>query len=302
MTLSDNARGSLWMGIAMGAFTLNDACMKAVTETMPLYQAMFLRGLLTTILIAVIGMRAGTLRFDWAPSDRFWMALRTVGEVGGTLAFLTALRHMPLANLSAILQSLPLAVTLAAALLMREPVGWRRLAAILVGFCGVLLIVRPGTEGFDRWSLLGLVSVAFVVLRDLSTRRMSAGLTSITVAFSAAVSVTVVALAVLPFFGWAPVRASEMALIAGASGFLIAGYILIVMAMRVGDIALVAPFRYTSLIFAVVLGWTIFGQFPDAFTLLGGAIVIATGLYTFHRERVRGQKLAQPVKAPLRLR
>ena len=194
MTLSDNARGSLWMGIAMGAFTLNDTCMKAVTETMPLYQAMFLRGLLTTILIAVIGMRAGTLRFDWAPSDRFWMALRTVGEVGGTLAFLTALRHMPLANLSAILQSLPLAVTLAAALLMREPVGWRRLAAILVGFCGVLLIVRPGTEGFDRWSLLGLVSVAFVVLRDLSTRRMSAGLTSITVAFSAAVSVTVVAL------------------------------------------------------------------------------------------------------------
>ena len=131
---------------------------------------------------------------------------------------------------------------------------------------------------------------------------MSAGLTSITVAFSAAVSVTVVALAVLPFSGWAPVRASEMALIAGASGFLIAGYILIVMAMRVGDIALVAPFRYTSLIFAVVLGWTIFGQFPDAFTLLGGAIVIATGLYTFHRERVRGQKLAQPVKAPLRLR
>ena len=302
MTLSDNARGSLWMGIAMGAFTLNDACMKAVTETMPLYQAMFLRGVLTTVLIAAIGIRAGTLRFDWAPSDRFWMALRTVGEVGGTLAFLTALRHMPLANLSAILQSLPLAVTLAAALLMREPVGWRRLAAILVGFCGVLLIVRPGNEGFDRWSLLGLVSVAFVVLRDLSTRRMSSDLTSVTVAFSAAVSVAVTALAVLPFSGWAAVRGTEMGLIAGAAAFLVAGYILIVMAMRVGDIALVAPFRYTSLIFAVALGWAVFGQFPDAFTLLGGAIVIATGIYTFHRERVRGQKLAQPVKAPLRLR
>ena len=302
MTLSDNARGSLWMGIAMGAFTLNDACMKAVTETMPLYQAMFLRGVLTTILIAAIGIRAGTLRFDWAPSDRFWMALRTVGEVGGTVSFLTALRHMPLANLSAILQSLPLAVTLAAALLMREAVGWRRLVAILVGFCGVLLIVRPGTEGFDRWSLLGLVSVAFVVLRDLSTRRMSSDLTSVTVAFSAAASVAVTALAVLPFSGWAPARGAEMGLIAGASAFLVAGYILIVMAMRVGDIALVAPFRYTSLIFAVVLGWAIFGQFPDAFTLLGGAIVIATGIYTFHRERVRGQKLVQPVKAPLRLR
>ncbi len=302
MTLSENARGALWMSIAMSAFTINDTCMKAVSATLPLYEAIALRGLLTTIAIVAIGWRAGTLLLRVAPEDRFWLFLRTLGEIGGTVTFLTALRHMPLANLSAILQSLPLAVTLAAAFLLREPVGWRRLLAICIGFCGVMLIIRPGTEGFDRWSVLCLVSVALVVLRDLATRRLSSDLTSVTVAFSAAAAVTVMGFAVLPFSGWVTPGPREVALIAGASAFLVTGYILIVMAMRSGDIGYVAPFRYTSLIFAVVLGWLIFGQFPDRLTLLGGAIVIATGIYTFHRERKRGQMVAQPVKAPLRMR
>jgi drug/metabolite transporter (DMT)-like permease len=302
MTLSENARGALWMSIAMSAFTINDTCMKAVSATLPLYEAIALRGLLTTIAIVAIGWRAGTLLLRVAPEDRFWLFLRTLGEIGGTVTFLTALRHMPLANLSAILQSLPLAVTLAAAFLLREPVGWRRLLAICIGFCGVMLIIRPGTEGFDRWSVLCLVSVALVVLRDLATRRLSSDLTSVTVAFSAAAAVTVMGFAVLPFSGWVTPGPREAALIAGASAFLVTGYILIVMAMRSGDIGYVAPFRYTSLIFAVVLGWLIFGQFPDRLTLLGGAIVIATGIYTFHRERKRGQMVAQPVKAPLRMR
>jgi len=252
--------------------------------------------------IAVIGWHAGTLSLRVAPEDRKWLLLRTVGDVGGTVTFLNALRHMPLANLSAILQSLPLAVTLAAASLLRETVGWRRLLAISVGFCGVMLIIRPGTEGFDRWSMLGLASVAFVVLRDLATRRLSSELTSVTVAFSAAASVTVMAAVVVPFSGWVTPGARELALIAGASAFLVSGYILIVMAMRTGDIGHVAPFRYTSLIFAVALGWAIFGQFPDRLTLVGGMIVIATGIYTFHRERQSGQKVTQPLKAPLRLR
>lgn len=300
--LSDNARGALWMTIAMAAFTLNDTCMKAVTAVLPLYEAIALRGLLTTLAIAAIGWRAGTLMLQVAAEDRVWLILRTLGEIGGTVTFLTALRHMPLANLSAILQSLPLAVTLAAALLLREAVGWRRLLAIVIGFCGVLLIIRPGTEGFDRWSILGVVSVGFVVLRDLATRRLSSELTSVTVAFSAAAAVTVMALIVLPFSGWVTPAPREAALILGASAFLVTGYILIVMAMRTGEIGHVAPFRYTSLIFALVLGLAIFGQFPDRLTLLGGAIVIVTGIYTFHRERRRGQRVAQPTGAPLRLR
>lgn len=292
MALSENARGALWMSIAMAAFTVNDTCMKAVTASLPLYQSIFLRGLAATLAIAVIGLRSGTLRLRIPHEDLRWLGWRTVGEVGGTVTFLTALRHMPLANLSAIMQSLPLAVTLGAALWLNQPVGWRRLTAICIGFLGVLVIIRPGTEGFDRWALLGLSSVAFVVLRDLSTRRMSSGLTSVTVAFSAAASVTLTALALLPFSGWRTPTGEEWALIAGAAVFLIGGYIVVVMATRIGDIGLVAPFRYTSLVFAVVLGWLAFGQFPDLLTLIGGGIVIATGLYTFHRERRLAARMA----------
>lgn len=285
MALSENARGALWMSIAMGAFTLNDTCMKAVTASLPLYQSIFLRGLAATLAIAIIGMRSGMLRLTFPREDLRWLGLRTVGEIGSTLTFLTALRHMPLANLSAIMQSLPLAVTLGAAFWLNQPVGWRRLTAIGVGFLGVLLIIRPGTEGFDRWALLAVISVGSVVLRDLSTRCMSSGLTSVTVAFSAAASVTLAALVVLPFSSWRAPAPTEWALIAGAATFLIAGYIIIVMATRTGEIGFVAPFRYTSLVFAIVLGWAVFGQFPDILTLAGGGIVIATGLYTFHRDR-----------------
>lgn len=302
MPLSDNARGALYMSVSMAAFTANDACMKAVTQALPLYQAMFLRGALATLALLAIGWRMGSLRFRMEPSDRKWLSLRTVGEVGGTLTFLSALRHMPLANLSAILQFLPLAVTLAAALLLREPVGWRRFTAIGVGFAGVLLIVRPGTEGFDRWALVGIASVAFVVLRDLTTRRMSSALPSVTVAVTAALSVTLTGAVLVPFGGWVPVGAAEAALVATAATCLIAGYLLIVMAMRVGEISLVAPFRYTALVAAIGLGWVAFGQWPDTLTLVGAGIVILTGIYSFHRERRLGRSLAMPDRPPLRLR
>lgn len=300
MPLSDNARGALYMSVAMTAFTANDACMKAVTQALPLYQAMFLRGVLATLALLAIGWHMAGLRFGMEPSDRKWLVLRTLGEVGGTLTFLSALRHMPLANLSAILQFLPLAVTLAAALLLCEPVGWRRLTAIVVGFVGVLLIVRPGTEGFDRWSLVGIASVAFVVLRDLTTRRMSSALPSVTVALTASVSVTLVGALLLPFGGWVRVGAAEAVLIVMAATCLIAGYLLIVMAMRVGEISLVAPFRYTALIAAIGLGWAAFGQFPDALTLVGAGIVIATGIYSFYRERRLGRLAAATLQDPAR--
>ncbi|MGB3315213.1 MAG: DMT family transporter [Albidovulum sp.] len=300
--MSGNLRGALFMTLAMAAFAINDSCMKAVTADLPLAQAIFLRGALAAAALGLIGLYRGRLRLRFARSDAQRLGLRSLGEVAATLIFLTALRHMPLANLSAIMQALPLAVTLSAALIMREPVGWRRMAAIGVGFCGVLLIVRPGTDGFDRWSLLALVSVAFVVVRDLSTRRLSPDVPSVSVAFLAAISVTISAVFLLPFSDWAVVGPTQSMLIIGAATFLIAGYLLIVMAMRVGEIGLVAPFRYTALLFSIVLGWAAFSELPDAITLMGAAVIVATGIYTFYRERKVGQVVATPVKAPLHLR
>jgi drug/metabolite transporter (DMT)-like permease len=302
MLISDNLRGSVLMTLAMAAFTVNDTCMKSVTVGMPLYQALVLRGVLTTVTLLLIGLRTGGLRLRLNRKDAVLISYRTVGEVGGTATFLTALKHMPLANLSAIMQALPLAVTLVAAIFLRETVGWRRLMAILIGFCGVLLIVRPGAHGFDIWSLVGLAAVGFVVLRDLATRRLSANVPSVTVAVYAAASVTILGLVGVPFTGWVPISLPNGLLLAGASSFVIIGYLAVVAAMRVGEVGVVAPFRYTALIFAIALGWLAFRQLPDFWTLTGAGIVIVTGIYTFYRERRVGQRLAIQDTAPLRLR
>jgi len=285
MALSSNMRGAALMTAAMVAFTCNDAFMKAATVTLPVFEAIVLRGLLTTVALVVIAWRTGALRLRVEAADRGWIGLRILGEVSSTFTFLLALKHMPLANLSAILQFLPLAVTLAAALAFGEKVGWRRLSAILVGFAGVMLIVRPGTDGFDRWAVLGLLSVAGVVVRDLATRRISPDVPSQTVALWAALSVTVAAALVLPFSEIQPVTPRHAMQIAGASAFIIFGYLTVVMAMREGDVSIIAPFRYTSLVAAILLGWAVFGQWPDNLTLIGSAVVVATGIYTFQRER-----------------
>ena len=211
-----------------------------------------------------------------------------MAEVGATVLFLAALVHMPLANLAAIMQSLPLAVTLAAAAVFGDRVSRAQLGAIALGLFGVLLIVRPGPDGFDIWSLMALGSVACVVVRDLATRSMPATLPSLTVAISAAVSVTAMGLAGTAFTGWQPVSAHQAALIVGAAAALVVGYVAVVKMMRVGDIAAIAPFRYTTLLWAILLGWLAFGAWPDRLTLLGATIVVATGLFTlYHGARGR---------------
>jgi drug/metabolite transporter (DMT)-like permease len=285
MPLSDNLRGALYMCVAMAAFTINDAMMKAATQTLPLWQAIAMRGLLTLGPLMAIGAMTGRLTFRMGRRDAVTVGIRSFAEVASTLLFLAALVHMPLANLSAIMQSLPLAVALAAWAVFGERVGWRRMTAILVGFVGVLIIVRPGPDGFDHWALIGLASVAFVVVRDLSTRELSKAVPSATVAVAASLSVTATALVLSLPGGWVGVSLREGVLICGAAASLVVGYNFVVMVMRVGDIGFVAPFRYVSLLVALVLGWAAFGTIPDPLTMVGAGLVVASGLFTLWRER-----------------
>jgi drug/metabolite transporter (DMT)-like permease len=291
--ISDNLRGAIYMGVAMAAFTLGDTAIKLVTETVPLFQTIALRGGISVTVLVVLALRTGAFRLPDGPQDRRRLGLRTVAEILATLLFMGALMHMPLANLSAILQTLPLAVTLGAALAFREPIGWRRLLAIFVGFCGVLLIIRPGSEGFDIWSVVGLGSVACVVVRDLVTRRMTAALPSVVVALAASLGVALMGLAGTAVTGWALVGLREAALIGFAALALIVGYLSSVKTMRVGEIGFVAPFRYTALIWAILLGWAVFGTLPDVLTLTGAAVVIGTGIFTLYRERRIARALSQ---------
>lgn len=299
MPLSDNLRGAIYMNVAMAAFTLNDTAMKAVMQHLPLWQAIAMRGLLTLGPLLVIGHLTGGLRLRLPKGVGRIVGLRSVAEVASTLLFLAALIHMPLANLSAILQSLPLAVTLAAALFLGERVGWRRLSAILVGFLGVLIIIRPGPAGFDMWSLMGLASVACVVVRDLTTRALPRDVPSASVAVMGSAAVTVTALILSPLSGWVMPTGAEMGLIAAAAACLVAGYMFVIMVMRVGDIGFVAPFRYTALLWAILLGWIAFGTLPDGVTLLGAGLVVGSGIFTLWRERkVKAAPLAAAAEAP----
>jgi drug/metabolite transporter (DMT)-like permease len=217
--------------------------------------------------------------------------IRLVGEIGGTLCYLNALFHMPLANATAILQALPLAVTLAGAIFMREAVGWRRYLAIAIGFAGVLIIVRPGSDGFNEFSIWAIAAVFFIVLRDLSTRRLSPAVPSLFVALLTSVAVMTVGGIFSTVTEWKPVSMEGISLLASASVFIIFGYLFSVMTMRVGDISFSSPFRYTILIWAMLLGYFIFGNVPDTWTIVGALIIVVTGIYTFYRERAAGREL-----------
>jgi drug/metabolite transporter (DMT)-like permease len=280
------------MAVSMAVFTVVDTITKAVSSEMNIGQVMLVRGLFAVLLVAAFAYQQGALR----PLHTLMLrpvALRVLGEIGGTISFMTALVHLPLANTSAILQALLLAITLGAAVIFREPVGWRRWSAIAAGFIGVLIIVRPGLAGFSQYSLLALVSVAFCALRDLATRKIPAKIPSLFITLLTAVTVTTAGGVILvPLGGWTPPSTGALGLMALAAVLLLIGYQCIISALRTGDISAVAPFRYSALLWAMLLGYIVFGDVPDAMMVTGAAIIVASGLYAFYRERIRHRALA----------
>lgn len=274
----------------MAGFTINDAITKTLVETMNQGQVMLVRGLFATVLIGALAWNQGALRMPRQAAHPM-VALRVVGEVVATVLFLIALTRMPLANISAVLQALPLAVTMGAALFFGETVGWRRWLAIAAGFTGVMIIVRPGLEGFNAYSLLALVCVLFCAVRDLATKLIPAEVPSLLVSTITSAAITIVgALLIPPFGGWSPMTGGEVGLLAVAAVLVLIGYQFIIMAMRLGDISFVAPFRYTALIWAILLGYLIFGDVPDGVMIVGASIVVGSGLYTLYRERMVGRE------------
>ena len=283
-TRSENLQGAALMSGAMACYTINDAFLKVLSDDVPFFQLLFLRGVATTVLMFIIAKALGMFDLRMTRRDWFFAALRTLGEVGAAYCFISALFNMPIANVSAILQALPLTVTLAGAVFLREQVGWRRWLAILVGFVGVLLIVRPGVDGFNIYGIYALGAVGFVTLRDIATRGLAPGVSSMTVAWMASAGVMVFGGLGAVGTQWAPMSAWHWGLLLGSAIFIQGGYLMAVMVMRTGEIAFVTPFRYTSLLWALILGLLIFNDWPDALTMLGASIVVATGLFTLWRE------------------
>ncbi len=292
MASSDNSRGALYMSLAMASFTCNDALVKSVTSSLSVAQIITVRGIMTTVLVYFVARHLKALR-PLSVVMQPLILLRTFFEIGATLTFISALGRIDFANISSIMQSLPLAVTLGAAVFFREPVGWRRWTAIIVGFLGVVIILRPNSEGLTSASLLVLAAVFFTSARDLVTRRIVADVPSLTITlFTAAANTIVGAILIVPMGGWQPMDSANFLPLVIAALLVFSGYQAVIMSMRTGEISFVAPFRYTGLLWGLVISVLFFGERPDVFVLLGAAIIIGSGLYSFYRESRRRQRIA----------
>lgn len=293
MAMSANMRGAVLMTASMTSFTINDTFVKLLGDALPFFQFLFLRTVGASILIFAIAWQARAIVWPKHKGDRWLMVLRSFCEMAAAYFFLNALINMPIANVTAILQALPLTVALGASVFLGENVGWRRFLAIGVGFLGVFLIVRPGAEGFSIFSIYALLAVVAVTARDLCARKISAQVPSLTIALAAVFAILLFSGVGATTDDWVSVAPIEWVWLLCSVITIIGGYLFSVSAMRVGEIGFVAPFRYTSLLVALIMGLFVFGEWPDALTQLGATIVVATGLFTLWRERSARLERAQ---------
>lgn len=284
---NQNLRGIVLMLASMALFAVEDMFLKWAAADLPIGQIIFVSGAFGLPIFAYMARREGQ-RVITPDALHPAVLARAAGEMVGTFAYLVALASLPLSTVSAVLQAMPLAITLAAALFMQEKVGWRRWVAIAVGFIGVLLVIRPGMAGFRPEALWMLVCVAALTLRDLATRRIPSRASTAQVSAWGLMSVCILGAAMMADSGQVKVpNLWECSVLLGAVAFGTGGYWAITAASRTGEVSVVAPFRYVRLIFAIVIGAVVFAEHPDQITLIGAALIIGSGLYSIARERKR---------------
>ncbi|MGQ2978365.1 MAG: DMT family transporter [Polaromonas sp.] len=289
-----NRRGIVCMVGAMGCFVTNDALVKFASQSMPSAQLIFIRGFMSVLLVLAVAHALGaTTRLREA--TRGWVAGRALVDAIATMLYLGSLFHLPIGNATAINLAAPLFMTMFAAFFLAERVRGARWLAVGFGFLGVLLVIQPRAEGFNAWALVCLLGTLFHAARDLMTRRIHAGIPSILITLATAVAVTVVSGLSSLFQGWQPFGLFEFGLLALASVFLTGGYHLIVTSMRHGEMTLIAPFRYSGLLFALVLGYAVWGEVPNTLAWCGIALLIASGLYVLVSEK---RRLPEAAAAP----
>lgn len=287
-TARDNTRGTLLMVGSMLAFAFEDLFLKRSAMALPPGQVIAMLGgagaLCFWIIAALRGERILTLAALRGPA-----LLRSLSEAVASVLYVTALALIPLTVNAAILQASPLAVTMGAALFLREPVGWRRWTAICLGFIGVLVVLRPGTEGFSAAGLLTVACVLILVARDLATRVMPASIGTFQLTTWAYLALIPAGLLLMPITGeqFQPIASDRWPDLYGALLTGLLGYWAVTAAMRAGEVSVIAPFRYTRLVFSAGLAMVFLGERPDSATWLGTALIIGSGLYTFWRETRR---------------
>lgn len=300
--MTENGRAILFMVLAMALFAVEDMFIKLLAGAIPLGQILVLLGVGGTLIFGTIALAQGdrlVSRDLLAPS----VMVRMLGEALGTIGFATAIALTPITTATAIFQAMPLAVTLGAALFLGEQVGWRRWTAIAAGFVGVLVVIRPGTAGFEPLSLFAVLAVFGLGLRDLATRVTPKSITSRQLSAYSFVATIPAGLVwnLVAGADWVALSAPQWGTVALAQGVGVMAYAALVLATRTGEVSVIAPFRYSRIVFAMIVGTLVFGERPDLWTLAGTAIIVASGLYTLWRETAlaRARRASQPVAGGL---
>ena len=290
-------RAGLLMVCAMGSFVCNDTIVKIVGAHLPVGELIALRGVMAIAILTAICAWNGLLG-DIPKIRQKNVLMRSTCDLFATISFVTALVHMPIANLTSVMQAVPLAVALLSMLFLGEEVGWRRMIAIVGGFIGVLLIVKPSVSNVSVYEVLALAIVLFVAVRDLLTKTIPARIPVFVIALANAGFVTVGGAALMLFQGAQRPEAWEVGLLALAACFLSAGYLLMVATLRLGELTGTAPFRYSVMVFAIISGVVVFGEFPDWIAILGMVLIVVCGLYAAHREAMRSRALSDSAGMP----
>jgi drug/metabolite transporter (DMT)-like permease len=298
--MSPNARGILAMVASMFFFHIGDALFKIMGVTLPIGEMLLIRGLFATLIVLAAAWWMDELKLIKRVLTPI-MAVRTLAEIGCSVLFFIGLLQLSFADAAAIGQFTPLLVMAGAALFLNEPVGWRRWSAAAVGFVGVLLIVKPGTSAFQPASLILFASMVCVAIRDLITRRMPSDVPTVLITLSSAIGGFLVGPLMAPFEEWRTVTSSEVVLIAICAVTVLLGYAFIILGMRWGDTAVVSPFRYTYMVFALLTSFYIFNERPDAASWFGIALVVGSGLYMVQREQAvrRAARIASGSTVPV---
>jgi len=286
ITARANRAGILWMSFGMSAFIGNDAMIKAVGTRVPAAQMIVVRGVMAIALILLVAWRMGALN-RLRDIARGWVVVRAGCEGVGTFLYLAGLFHLPLANVTAINLASPLFIAVLARLIYQEQVSAARWLAIGLGFCGVMMIIQPSGEGFNIYALMSLAATLIFAGRDLMTRKIPPATPSILITLATASTVWLLAGGVLSWQGWVPMSWHDVGLLAIASVFLSAGYYSVIAAMRQGEMSVVAPFRYVGLLWALLIGFVVWGDIPNALAWAGIALLIGAGLYMLRQQRTK---------------
>ena len=281
---ADNRRGILAMSLAMALFIANDALVKQVSATLPGPQLIFIRGVMATTLVLIMAQAMGHLK-NWRMllNGKLW--LRGIIDAMASLTYLTAVFHLPLGNATAINLASPLFITVFAIFFFKERVTVQRGTLILLGFAGVLMVVQPSADGFNVYAWLCVSATLLHATRDTLTRAIGLHVPALLITLSTAVSVAVAAGSITLTQTWVPVPEASMALLFCASLFLSIAYYFLIVAMRAGEMSLVAPFRYSGLLFALLIGYVAWDEVPNPLAWTGIGLLVVSGLLILRSER-----------------